>query len=123
MAASNKPTRTSCMLSPIVICIEENAASIVDDLPGAIVRSLQKQGIETHVFAGVRPDACRYHLTYKAFQGNDVTKFVQKFEAQLYDERNVLASGNYNAGSGVSLGKFGSTASKVEPVIEKMLSH
>lgn len=102
------------------ICIEENSRSIVDDLPGAIVRGVQKQGIEALVFSGQMPEGCHYHMTYEAFQGRDGVPFLAKFNVQLFNGKSILAKGNYDAGSGLSLAKWGSTASKVEPVLEKM---
>lgn len=102
------------------ICIEENSKSIVDDLPGAIVRSIQKQGIETLVFSGQVPTGCQYHMKYEAFQGLDGAPFLAKFHVQLFKERLVLANGTYDVGSGLSLAKWGTTASKIEPVLEKM---
>jgi len=104
-----------------LICIEENLNSIVDDLPGVLVRFVQKQGIQTLVFSGQLPAACQYHMKYEAFQGRDGVNFLAKFNVQLIKDKKTIATGAYDVGSGLSLAKWGSTASKVEPILEKML--
>jgi hypothetical protein len=59
-------------------------------------------------------------MKYEAFQGLDGVPFLAKFNVQLFKEKLVLAKGTYDVGSGVSLAKWGSTASKVEPILDKM---
>ena len=70
------------------------------------------------------PPHCEYHLTYTALKQWDVAMYMHHAELRLYNGHDQIAYAEYhlNGGGGLALNKWASVDSKMDPVIDRLLS-
>jgi hypothetical protein len=104
------------------LCIEENDDVWSKQFLPALRQSFERHGVRTSVYRGERPADCRYHATYVAKWRWDMATYLGYADIQIYDGDQVIGRALYDAGGGTaSLRKFGSTMSKVDPLVDEML--
>jgi len=84
----------------------------------------QNPQVEVEVYYGNRPRHCEYILTYSARRSWDLKTYLSQAELRLLRRGQQIASADYHlrAKGGLSLTKFAGTKSKMDPVIDKLLS-
>lgn len=105
-----------------LVCIEENAEVLVSDLLSVIEDGFQRHHIKTTIYRDKAPEICRYTLWYTAFRGWDLAPFVRRVELRLRFQDVIIASATYDHSGGLALNKWASTKSKIDPVIDELLS-
>lgn len=106
------------------VCIEENPKVIVRDFLSVVKKGFNRHGITTEVYENSKPDYCAYHLTYTALKQWDFSTYLTYAELWLYRGKSNIAFAEYhlNGGGGFALNKWASVESKMEPVINELLS-
>lgn len=107
------------------VCIENNPKVIVNDFVPVIAARFQHQGITTEKFENnQKPDGCNYWLTYTALRSWDVTTYLSHAELRVFHDFNEIGDAEYhlNGKGGLSLTKWGSVKSKMDPVVDELLS-
>lgn len=114
----------SADLGVVHICIENNRAVQVAGFENILSDAIQKHGITTEVYAGVRPPHCVNHLTYTARRSWDMATYLSHAELRLYDTNRLVAHAEYHlvGKGGLSLTKWASAKSKMEPVVDQLLA-
>lgn len=106
------------------VCIENNPKVIVGGFPGVIEKGLQRHGITSEVYNGEIPKHCEYKLTYTALKTWDIGMYLHHAEIHLFKENKKIAYAEYhlNGKGGFALNKWASVDSKMDPVINQLLS-
>ncbi|MDY0191839.1 MAG: Sbal_3080 family lipoprotein [Desulfuromonas sp.] len=106
------------------ICIENNPKVIVGEFPGVIEKGLQRHGITSEIYDGERPKHCEYYLTYTAMKTWDIGMYLHHAELHLFKEYKKIAYAEYhlNGKGGLALNKWASVDSKMDPIINQLLS-
>lgn len=106
------------------VCIENNEKVIVSEFPGVIEKGLQRHGITSEVYNGEMPRHCEYYLTYTALKTWDIGMYLHHAELHLFKEYKKIAYAEYhlNGKGGLALNKWASVESKMDPVINELLS-
>ncbi len=110
-------------LNPTMICIEENPKVIVNDFLPVIRNRMEFHGIETRVFDSPDPKVCEYILTYTAHKNWDFTTYLHLAELRLEHNGQKVGSAHYHLRlkGGMSLMKWQSTQTKMDPVVDELL--
>ncbi len=110
-------------LQPDRICIEENPKVIVDDFLSVVRNRIEYHGIDTVVFENVIPEECNYTMTYTAFKTWDISTYLHHAELRLehHGRRVGYAEYHLNGKGGLSLMKWQSTKTKMDPVVDQLL--
>lgn len=105
------------------VCIQENPKVVVGGYLQVLRDGFDRHGISTEVFSGGRPANCEYMVTYTAFQHWDLGLYLTHAEIRIEKDGRYLASAQYhlNGNGGLSLTKWQSTKTKMDPVIDSML--
>lgn len=114
----------SADLGVVHICIEHNRAVKVAGFENIISDAIQKHGITTEVYAGSKPSHCVNYLTYTARRSWDMAAYLSHAELRLYDTNKLVAHADYHlvGKGGLSLTKWASAQSKMEPVVDELLA-
>ena len=106
------------------VCIEENPKVIVNNFLSVVQNGFKRHGITTEVYQGSIPNHCEYHLAYTALKNWDVAMYMHHAELRLYRGKENIAYAEYhlNAKGGFALNKWASVDSKMDPVINQLLS-
>jgi len=85
------------------------------------ITSIHSHGIETSVYEGNIPEGCQYSLEYTANWAWDLAMYLTYLHIEIREDGNVIASADYDARrGGGNMGKFGHTADKMRPLLDKM---
>jgi hypothetical protein len=104
------------------VCIQENPKVIVPSFLNVVRDGFERHGISTEVFSGSPPPThCEYVLTYTALQSWDLALFLSHAELRLEHEGRKVADAEYHLTGGLSLMKWQSTRTKMDPVIDELL--
>lgn len=106
-----------------LVCIEENPKVAVEDLTFVLETGFQRHGIKTLIYQSKLPERCEYTLWYTAFRKWDVVSYLSLAELKLRRGDEVIASATYKHSGGFGLNKWASTESKLNPVIDELLSN
>ena len=106
------------------VCIEENTKVIVRDFLPVIQKGFKRHGITTETYEKTMPNYCEYHLTYTALKNWDIAMYMHHAELWLYRGKENIAYAEYhlNGKGGLALNKWASVDSKMDPVINQLLS-
>lgn len=106
------------------ICIEENPKVIVSDFLPVVQKGFKRHGITTEVYKNKIPSNCEYNLTYTALKTWDMAMYLHHAELWLYHNKENIAYAEYhlNGKGGLALNKWASVDSKMNPVINQLLS-
>ncbi|MEM9753365.1 MAG: Sbal_3080 family lipoprotein [Planctomycetota bacterium] len=106
------------------IYIEENPRVHMEGLLPEMVTQLEAMGYVTETYLEAPPSRARYTMTFTANWAWDVTMYLTYFRAELWDRGQRIGEAEYDARAGsANLGKFGTTADKIRPLLEEMLGH
>lgn len=106
------------------VCIEQNPKVIVERFPQVIEDGFQRHGITSEVYKGEKPSHCEYSLTYTALKTWDMGAYLHHAEMRLFKNKTKIAYAEYhlNGKGGLALNKWAGVDSKMDPVINKLLS-
>lgn len=106
------------------VCIEDNPKVIVGQFIPVVQNGFTRHGLTTEVYEGRPPVHCQHRLTYTALKKWDIGMYMHHAELHLYEGRNPIGSAIYhlNGGGGLALNKWASVKSKMDPVIDELLS-
>jgi hypothetical protein len=121
---------TSVQVEPLLsappqLCIEENPKVQVDDFVTVMQESFTKHGIQATLQSAPTLADCPYIVTYTALRSWDFVTYLSFAELSVLDpQRRSVASAHYHlrGKGGMSFMKWSGTRSKMEPVLEQMLS-
>jgi len=84
-----------------------------------------RHGIATKVVSKPAPKECEYVLTYTAFKTWDIATYLHHAELRLERGGRVIGSAEYHlvGKGGLSLAKWESTKTKMDPVIDELLAN
>ena len=113
----------SAEFKPTDICIEENPKVIVSDLLPVLRSRFEFHGITTRVHDQPDPNECEYILTYTAFKNWDMAPYLYSADLRLERNGKKVASAEYRlkGKGGLSLTKWQSTKTKIDPVVDELL--
>jgi hypothetical protein len=107
------------------VCIQDCSDRCFDgDMLGIIRDGFERHGISSQIYTGNVPDQCEYHLTYMCNRTWDLSMYMHHAELSLYRGRNQIGFAEYHLkqGGGLALTKFQSTKSKMDPVIDELMT-
>jgi len=106
------------------VCIEHNSKVIVADFIPVVRKGFERHGITTEVYEGDKPRYCEFHCTYTALKAWDLGTYMHHAELQIYQGVKPIAYAQYhlNGKGGFALNKWASVDSKMNPVINRLLS-
>jgi hypothetical protein len=106
------------------IYIQDNPKVIVQDFVPVVRDGLSRHGIQSEVFCGPCPKDAEYVLTYTALRSWDMAPYLSHAEIRIEKGGIVIASAEYHlrGKGGFSLAKWAGTKSKIDPVIDELLS-
>src|SRR5262245_15909260 len=105
------------------VCIQNNPKVLVSDFVPVVRDGLSRHRISSQVYAAV-PDTCRYVLTYSAWRHWDFAPYLVRAELHIEADGMVIAAAEYHlrGNGGWSPMKWQSTKTKMDPVIDQLLS-
>jgi hypothetical protein len=104
------------------LCILHNPEVLMDEFEPAVQRIMEAQGVDTLVVEPPTPKECHYRMEYSANWRWDLAMYLWFAEFRIYDGADKIAEAQYDARwGGARLDKFGTTASKIEPVLQGLL--
>lgn len=118
-----RPVRTTFELQHV--CIENGEKTCFDgQMIGVIRDGFERHSITTQVYSGNLPPECQYYLSYMCERTWDLATYLKHAEMRLYQGRNQIGYAEYHlkGGGGLSLMKWQSTKTKIDPVIDELLS-
>ncbi|MBE9549361.1 MAG: SHOCT domain-containing protein [Proteobacteria bacterium] len=106
------------------VCIEKNPAVTVQGFEKVIEEGFERHGITTEIYNGNKPSHCEYRLTYTALRSWDFVTYLSHAELDLYKNNKKIAYAEYhlNGKGGFALNKWAGVDSKMDPVINQLLS-
>lgn len=106
------------------VCIVRNPKVIVADFVTVLQDGFDRHGIATAVVEQANASACPVTLTYTAFKTWDMATYLHHAELRLWRGGRQIGAADYHlkGGGGLSLAKWGSTRSKMDPVIDQLLA-
>lgn len=93
--------------------------SLLDEMQAII----HEAGCQTVIVSNSQPADAEHVLQYRANWAWDLAMYLTYFQATLYEQNSIIGEVEYDARKGGGrLDKFGSTESKVRPLLQKMLA-
>jgi len=82
-----------------------------------------RNGITTQIYTGSLPSECEYHLSVMCERTWDMAMYMHHAELRLYRAQAQIGYAEYHltGKGGLALTKFGSTKSKMDPIIDELL--
>jgi hypothetical protein len=106
-------------------CLENCKDTCFDgEMMGVIRDGFDRNGITTQIYNGNRPTECEYHLSVMCERTWDMAMYMHHAELRLYRANAQIGYAEYHlkGEGGLALTKFGSTKSKMDPIIDELLS-
>lgn len=118
---------TSVRVTPITqplerVCIERNPKVIVGDFLPVVQAAFLRHGVTTVVYDAPVPSECRLLMTYTARQGWDMAPYLKLAELRITDRGTPIGEATYRHGGWFGLNKWAGTASKMNPVVDRLLA-
>lgn len=116
---------TPLQSAPSTMCIEANPKVKVSDFVPVLQDGFARNGITTQLHSQIPWAQCPYVVTYTARRSWDMAPYLSSAELTILGpRRQVVAKANYHlrGKGGLSLMKWQGTQSKMDPVIDKLLS-
>lgn len=117
---------TPLQSAPSTMCVEENPKVMVSDFLAVLHQGFARHGITTQPYATIPWDQCPYVVRYTARRSWDMAPYLSSAELTvLGPRRETLATAAYHlrGKGGLSLMKWQGTKSKMDPVIDELLSN
>ncbi len=107
------------------VWIEDNPSAKHDIFDEEMAATIQKLGFKSEVFPKKQqPEDSTFILKYYVRWQWDLALYLKEFRGTLYKDEKEVGSIVYDAtGGGGNMGKFGSTMSKVNPLLEELLKN
>jgi len=87
-----------------------------------VVAQIKQLGFDAERYEGVRPADAVHRIEITANWRWDMAMYLFYFQATLMDNSAVLGTAEYDARTGgANMGKFGTTAEKIRPLISELL--
>ena len=118
-----KPLDSSLAITKV--CVEENEKVIVPQFLEILRSGFDRHGLATEVFPEKAPAACQIVLTYTALRSWDFSPYLSHAELWLWDSNGkqvAYAEYHLRGRGGFALNKWASAKSKMDPVIDGLLS-
>lgn len=108
------------------VTIIENPKVKINDFTDALIAGFARHGINAKVVpetAELKKD--EYIVTYVAYRNWDFAPYLRDATVKIEKNNEVVALAEYHlrGGGGLSLAKWNSTKSKMDPVIDKLLKN
>lgn len=126
LAACTSVRVTPLQSAPTILCIEENPKVMVSDFLAVLQQGFARHGITTQPYATISWGQCPYVVRYTARRSWDMAPYLSSAELTvLGPRRETLATAAYHlrGKGGLSLMKWQGTKSKMDPVIDELLSN
>ena len=106
------------------VCIVENSKVEVSDFLDVLRDGFDRHGIASSVVNLEGAKACDVTLTYTALRTWDLAPYLSHAELRLWRDGRQIGSATYhlNGGGGLSLAKWQGTKTKIDPVMDQLLS-
>ena len=107
------------------VCIRENPKVMVGDFVPVLEAGFERYGISTELItSNSTPRHCEYVLTYSARRSWDFAPYLSQADLQLRRSGRQIAWAEYHlrGKGGMALNKWAGTESKMNPVIDKLLT-
>lgn len=107
------------------VCVEDGQQRCFDgDLLNIIRDGFDRHGITTQVYSSDLPPECEYRLSYMCERTWDMATYMHHAELRLYQGYKKIGYAEYHlqGKGGFSLLKWQSTKTKMDPVIDELLS-
>jgi hypothetical protein len=119
---------TSVQVTPVDrplerVCIERNPKVIVEDFVPVVQTAFLSHGVTTVVYDAPVPADCRVVMTYTARRGWDMAPYLKYAELRLTDGCASIGEATYRHGGWFGLNKWAGTASKMNPVVNRLLAN
>ena len=106
-------------------CIEDCQQTCFEgEMMGVIRDGLERNGISSQNYTGTLPSECEYHLSVMCERTWDLAMYMHHAELRLYRAKTQIGYAEYhlNGKGGLALTKWGSARSKMDPIIDELLS-
>jgi hypothetical protein len=107
------------------VCITDGQQMCLDGrMIGVIREGFERHGITTQVYTGDLPSQCEYNLSYMCEVTWDFVTYMKHAELRLYrgNAQTGYAEYHLKGAGGFSLMKWQGTKTKMDPVIDELLS-
>lgn len=107
------------------VCIKENPQVTIPGFITVLEDGFDRHGISTQIFSGPPPAECEYILTYTALRSWDFKTYLTEAELRLEKDGKRVGAAQYHlkGKGGLSLVKWSSVKSKMNPVIDELLKN
>lgn len=107
------------------ICIEQNPKVIVGDFLPVVRDGFERHGLKTKIVNSPAPNECEYVLTYTALKTWDLGTYMHHAELRIEHGGRTVGFAEYHltGKGGLSLMKWQSTKTKMDPVIDELLAN
>lgn len=124
---------TGCAISQHVVPVDSSAQIEkihvlhndrvhMEGINEALVGIFESLGFESELYRGDRPPGALHTFTFTANWTWDMAMYLTYFRGTLLEDGRVIGEVEYDARSGGgNMSKFGSTESKIEPLIAEMM--
>jgi len=106
-------------------CVEDCQQTCFDgEMMGVIRDGFERNSISTQNYTGSLPSECEYHLSIMCERTWDMAMYMHHAELRLYRAKAQIGYAEYHlkGKGGLALTKFGSTKSKMDPIIDELLT-
>lgn len=104
------------------VCIQHNPSVHMKGFEPTLQRLIETRGIRTNRFTGDAPADCQFILRYTANWYWDLAMYLTYTRIDIFEDGRVIGTAVYDARRGSArLSKFGSTESKLDPLVSKLL--
>ncbi|HWQ92448.1 MAG TPA: Sbal_3080 family lipoprotein [Clostridia bacterium] len=105
------------------VCIRENPKVIVADFVDILVAGFARHGINATVIPPTAKPSEEFVVDYVAYRKWDMAPYLVDATIRITRNGQIFASAEYHlkGGGGLSLAKWNSTKSKIDPVLDQLL--
>ncbi len=106
------------------VCIEKNPNVHIKGFIEAVQSGFERHGVNTRAVDRPVPENCENILSYTALETWDIVFYMHHAALRLEHKGNLLGTAEYHlrGGGGFSLLKYQSPKTKLDPVIDQLLS-
>ena len=104
------------------VCIIENPKVLVDDFFPLLEKGFNRHGIAVELYSGSVSKCCKYSLRYTARRSWDFVPYLSLAKLELKQHKKIIGTAQYRHHGGFALTKYAGTESKMNPVIDELLS-
>jgi hypothetical protein len=107
------------------VCIQANPQVFMSEFKNELQRQIESLGIRvTRVYEGERPPSCTTRVEYTANWKWDLAMYLTYANLRVYQGSDrLIGEATYDAKmAGLNLGKFGTTAEKLRPLVNQLFA-